>query len=612
MIALAVAFAALGALVLTAVQTIPSISLGAPSTNNSEITVPISIRNQGPLSFENLSVAVSVQDKSGANLFTGSGGPVSITPGSTESLTVSVPFDLGKIPQAELSELATTNQELLIKATLEGALPPLASLVGSISTTLPWGALIENFSIGSESIMPLNLTYAQVTVPLSFTNNNSYVPISGTGAIRILDHRGTQVGSGTLNVSAPVDSTFHGDANLVMALPSNATSLLFIDENLTYNAIMQFTSQQSQSQIALNKTITIEWKAPLSNLTIGAPDIRLYNSTRLQVTTPISFQNSNDFVDITPTLLTAKISNSSTGQQIGAGSIMVSAPHDAPFKGNLTSYLALDNASMNSLLFNDRTLNFNVLLSGSYSGSQFSLSRNLSVDWGAPLFGFSEGNSSLSSFNSTDFLITTPVSFENHSPYINLYAPLSAVLENSSSLSQEGTGTINLQVPPGANFSGALQIYTKMPRQYMNTLLFNDENLSYRVLLSSTVAKIPMSLVQLVQVHWGALVKTPEFGTFSVRYFNSTYSSINIGFNFTNSSPFLALVGNVSGTILDQSGTQVGTISNQPIGVNESSFFSGQLSGFLSLGSASQRTLILHLVFQTAYGVGVEDVTVNA
>ncbi len=291
---------------------------------------------------------------------------------------------------------------------------------------------------------------------------------------------------------------------------------------------------------------------------------------------------------------------------------MVSAPHDAPFKGNLTSYLALDNASMNSLLFNDRTLNFNVLLSGSYSGSQFSLSRNLSVDWGAPLFGFSEGNSSLSSFNSTDFLITTPVSFENHSPYINLYAPLSAVLENSSSLSQEGTGTINLQVPPGANFSGALQIYTKMPRQYMNTLLFNDENLSYRVLLSSTVAKIPMSLVQLVQVHWGALVKTPEFGTFSVRYFNSTYSSINIGFNFTNSSPFLALVGNVSGTILDQSGTQVGTISNQPIGVNESSFFSGQLSGFLSLGSASQRTLILHLVFQTAYGVGVEDVTVNA
>lgn len=469
----------MGALVLTAVRSAPSISVGQVTTSVSgmsgSIKIPVSIKDPGPLALSGISVAVSVYNGSGSLLFQGGGGPVSVPSGSTAKLPVAVSFNLSQLPNSTLQELATTNENLNVRATLLGSIPPFAGLNGTVDSTLPWGAPVENFSAGSPQVVPINSSYVSVSVPISFTNNNSYISVSGVGSIQVLDHNGKNVGSGTLDINAAPRTRFATNGKLTIALPSNMQGLLFNDTNLQYTANVNFRSN-GISLFSLSQPVTLNWKAPLSNLVIGNPTIHPYNSTYLQASIPVSFDNRNDYVDIS-TNLHARILNGSS--PIGSGTIAVNAKHNTNFSGNLVAYIALDNLSMNTLLFNDSTIQLRSILVGSYSGASFSFDQNVSLQWNAPMHNLLFGSLSATPYNSTFAAFSLPFNFTDGSSYLSLNATLDGAVLGPSSAQ---IGTINnfaLHANTQSPFSGVLT-------GYIETSSLSQHPITLRLLIHTT------------------------------------------------------------------------------------------------------------------------------
>lgn len=421
---LLVAFGLIGVLGLTVGQTAATLSIGQPTSTISglsgTINVPISLRNPGPLSMNDISVSVAVLDQNGDELFHGGGGPISLAPGSRSELPVSISFDLSKLSNSTLEELATTNENLIIRASLSGDVPPLASLNGTISTALPWGAPVEGLSLGTPQITPINSSYVSVSMPVSFTNNNSYVSINGVSTVKVVsDQSGAQVGSGSTEVSAPPGSSFETNMQFPLELPANSENLLFNDTTLSYTAQVSFFESSGTMLFDVSQPVSIDWRAPLSNLTLGAPQFEAYNSTHVMILVPVSFQNTNDYVDISTTL-DAGIFNATSGALLGTGKLSVNVPPDSSFSSNFVTYIPLDKLSMNSLLFNDSTLNLKTIVNGTYSGCSFSLTKDFSANWGAPMKNLEFGSLTGSAYNSTTARFTLPFNFTNNSPYLDL------------------------------------------------------------------------------------------------------------------------------------------------------------------------------------------------
>lgn len=458
-VALFAAIIALGALVITTVQMVPLISVGQVNTSvtgmSGTIKIPVSLTDRGPLPMNGISVVVSVYDSSGNALFHGGGGPVSISSGSSAQLPVSISFDLNKLPNSTIEQLATTNQDLKVKASLVGTVSPLAGLNGTVYATLPWGAPLENFNTGTPTITPINSSFVSVSVPVSFTNNNSYISVTGIAQVTILDQLGNKVGSGSINIDASPGMHFQSIGKLIFALPKNLQGLLFNDSTLRYAVDVNFESNGA-SLFSTSQSVILGWKAPLSNLSIGRPSIKPYNSTFLQATTPISFDNRNDYVDIS-TNFNLQIMNGST--ILGYGNFPVNAPHGINFTGNMVTYIALAKLPMNVLLFNNSVLDLNTVLTGVYSGASIGFTQNVSLPWEAPMYNLSFGSLSASPYNATYAEFSLPLNFTDGSRYLPLNASIDGVVL-SSSQNQIGVVTnLAMNVSVQSYYSGMLTGY---------------------------------------------------------------------------------------------------------------------------------------------------------
>lgn len=453
------ALAVLALLALGGASTATSFSAGSPTSTTvngvTKISVPVTVTNRGYFALSGIDVNLNVADAAGNRLINGTLGPLTINPGQTSSFNATLVLDTSKLSPTALHDLATTSQNLTVSATLSADESPFIAVSGSVSAQLKWGAPVSGLTEGTPAFSQYNSTTIQVVVPVSFSNDNAYYTVSGDGKITVLNSSGAQVGGGSVTLDVPPSTSFSQNVNLFVTLPqSQLQSLITTDQALSYTAV--FSLPSGGGTFSITQPITYNWGAPLSGLTVGAPQVSPYNATAFQVSVPVSFADHSATIAVS-TNLDAQLFNSTSGALVGTGSLAVQAAPGASFSNDMVVYVRVPTSGLQTLLFNDATLSYRAQVSGESSGVSFTMTKSVAVTWGAPVKTLTVGTVKVAADNSTYSSISAPISFTDGSTFLTVSGTASGYITDSlgnqvGTISQLAIGP----APPGAQFTGSL------------------------------------------------------------------------------------------------------------------------------------------------------------
>jgi hypothetical protein len=112
-------------------------------------------------------------------------------------------------------------------------------------------------------------------------------------------------------------------------------SLLNNDTDLTANTrISMMVAGVIPVQVSSNSSM--QWGAPLYNLTLGTPQLAMFNATYSVVTVPLSFEN-HAFFDLSGAVWLRAYSNGN--ELIGQGQTSIQVAQHLPYNGDLEVYV---------------------------------------------------------------------------------------------------------------------------------------------------------------------------------------------------------------------------------------------------------------------------------
>jgi hypothetical protein len=353
------------------------------------------------------------------------------------------------------------------------------------------------------------------------------------------------------------------------------------------------------------------WEAPIANFTVGAVSGSSITSSGIQIIVPVSFENHSPWLSVN-THVAITVTNATSGTILGTSTIEIDAVPRSNFSQQVSLTISPPQSMLNGLVFGDRTLELNLDIGGHFAGFAFTSHRSITYAWGAPFDSLVVGSSTVAAFNSTDFVVSLPVSFADHSSFLSVSTTISALLLNATSGATAGGGSIAVSASPNGQFSSTLRVYAKIPTQSLGTMLFNDATLNYSALLSASVGSFTTTTSERLSVAWGAPVEGLSIGSLTATAYNSTYARFSAPIGFTDGSAFLGTTGTITGNLLDSSGKPIGSITSLSLNVGPGEQFSSTLSGFVRLASASQTHFDLNLSVQTSYGLVSKQVVAAA
>lgn len=395
-----------------------------------KIIIPIQISNEGFLAIKSLSIQTTALDKNAETLAEGRIGPIDIPSKDMQEVSVSIAFDLKTLKTETLRRLAFNDETFTVNIQGSLSLEPLISLAISAQTLLPWGAPLSDFKVGEPAFTPYNATAILATLPIGFKNNSPYIAVTGQIVTTLYDEADSLQGVGTLNISAPQGNQYQQSLNLPIRLPTDMQSLMSNDTTLKYRAELKAFIGDTEA-LTLSHPIEVNWGAPFYNLKIGTPTFSQHNSTHVKAESDISFSNHSPYlaVDIE---IQEKIFNATSGKLQGVGAMPIKAPQGRSFQGSMTSFIRLETTALSTLLFNDATLQYKVVLSGAFMDFTFSEERLFNYSWGAPILNLRLGKPTFQPFNLTRVKAVVPINFTNNSPFLNLDSNMKAEFYNST------------------------------------------------------------------------------------------------------------------------------------------------------------------------------------
>ena len=453
------AVSVLGLIVLGGASSISSFSVGTPTTTSAggvtKVVVPVTVGNRGYFALSGVYVQVGVKDGAGSSVLNGTVGPLSVGAGEKTTFNATLALDTAKLTSAELSSLATTTQNLTVSASLSATEPPFVGVSGSVTAQLKWGAPVTGLTVGAPAFSEYNSTAIEAKVPVSFTNGNGYLTISGDGKIAVLSQNGTQVGGGAVSLDVPPGGSFSSTVDIfVKTSSSQLLSLLTRDQTLSYTAVLSMPTGGG-SPFTLDVPVSYQWGAPLAGLTLGTPQASAFNSTAFEVSVPVSFRDNSTSMGVS-TALNVVILNSTTGAQVGGGSLSVQASPGTSFAQDMTVYVDFPASGFRSLLFNNATLSYVAQVSGVQAGASFAISQPVPVAWGAPVESLTVGAVSPAIYNSTDSSFSAPVSFTDGSAFLSLSGQVGGYITDSAGSTVGTVSQLQVTVGAGASFAGSL------------------------------------------------------------------------------------------------------------------------------------------------------------
>jgi hypothetical protein len=331
--------------------------------------------------------------------------------------------------------------------------------------TIDWKAPLHNLQVGPLTLRPLNATSVRFEAAISFENRSPYVDIATRVLVDILDPNNRVVGSGAIDVKAPRQSRFSGVVEGAVRV-EGLDQLLFNDATLRYT--LRLRGVVSGFTFILDRPVTIEWRAPLSGLSLSSPRFLSANATHIALGVQVSFTNRSPFMDVESSVM-IRVLNQTTGGQLGLGVLRVSAPRQTAFQGEAILYLELSRLPLDKLIFEDRQLTLRLSVEGRVSEIGFTLTRDVQVAWRAPISNLQVGRVTATPISPTQTRLSIPLNFTNNSPILALRGQIIVEVINADGLSLGTSAPVPLDLPPGAAFQRTLEL-TVDPRHLTSTI----------------------------------------------------------------------------------------------------------------------------------------------
>ena len=202
--------------VYSALQIRPSLGepLAAASGSTLTASLPIVLYNGGFYDISQFNITTRVRDNAGATITRSSTLVPLVSAGANVTITHSISISIEQAATNNLSHLLFNDSELEIEAAVGLIYARVFPFEISLNSSMPWGAPFANLTLGSISVTPLNLTHIRARVPLSF-ENHSFLALSGTLELEIVDRTNHVVGRGSTVFNAPSDSRFETNVEIV-------------------------------------------------------------------------------------------------------------------------------------------------------------------------------------------------------------------------------------------------------------------------------------------------------------------------------------------------------------------------------------------------------------
>ncbi len=193
-------------LTIGAVQMFPS------SEGGINFSLPFSITNNGYYDLADLNLTTRVTDLNGTLLDQSETLISSIPKGGTLNATHTVPIDLDTIMSIDYVPLLLNDSsfdiEILVALNFARAIP----IQVSTNTTIPWGAPMSHFFLGTLSVSSFNSTHGEATVNVSF-GNHAVLDLTGTLKLEYYSDSQELIATGETDINVPPQTDFSGDIN---------------------------------------------------------------------------------------------------------------------------------------------------------------------------------------------------------------------------------------------------------------------------------------------------------------------------------------------------------------------------------------------------------------
>jgi len=178
-----------------------------PSSKGITFFLPFSITNDGYYELADLNLTTRITEPNGTVLDVTETIIPSIPKGSDINASHTIPIDLESILSMDHVRLllndSSFNVEIFAGLNFARAVPVQLAM----NVTMPWGAPLANFSVGTISVSPYNSTHSEASIPVSF-ENHAVLDIAGTLKLEVYNSLDEQIASGISAINVPSQQSY--------------------------------------------------------------------------------------------------------------------------------------------------------------------------------------------------------------------------------------------------------------------------------------------------------------------------------------------------------------------------------------------------------------------
>jgi hypothetical protein len=295
---------------------VSDLTVGTPTVSSAsgsslQVNVPVSFKNNNSYYTVSGQAQINVLDSTGVKVGTGS-LDVNVPPNTDFSQTVALTVT---IPQSELQSLIFNSSTLQYTAQVDVTSGGQSVLTLNEPLTYQWGAPISNLAVGQPSVQQHNGTSVAVSIPVSFSNENSAFDLGASMAVKVENSStGAALGTGSLTVDVPHGTSFNQVVSVNVQMPSKYFDhILYDDATLGY--AVHFSGTFQGVDVSFVKSVDIIWGAPLKGLAFQSASVAFHNSTDSQISVPYSFKDNSAWLGVDGTV--SGVIRDSSGTVVG-------------------------------------------------------------------------------------------------------------------------------------------------------------------------------------------------------------------------------------------------------------------------------------------------------
>ena len=213
------------------------------------------------------------------------------------------------------------------------------------SVTAVYSVMNLGINIGEVQMLPSS-NGISFSLPFSIINNGYYELADLNLTTRVTDQNGTVFDiTETLVPSIPrgsnVNATHTISVDLDSVLSMDHVSLLLNDSSFNVEIFAGLNFARA-IPVQLSTNATIPWGAPFAHFSTGTISVSPHNSTHVEATIPVSFEN-HAVIDITGTLKIEVYNDSN--EHVASGRVDINAPSQQSYADRLRVYTNQEDAS---------------------------------------------------------------------------------------------------------------------------------------------------------------------------------------------------------------------------------------------------------------------------